>query len=131
VKFPDASAVTVALFAPLSVTVALLPAEDVPPEMLQRGVVTEIVDPTPDAGIPMPPAVEAITFVTWTASDVFTVLEASWNAAVAKVPLLMTWAFTPHATHIVLPGLLEQEMLLFAATALVPAVTVTLVMSDG
>jgi len=93
--------------------------------------VTEIVDPTPDAGIPMPPAVEAITFVTWTASDVFTVLEASWNAAVAKGPLLMTLAFTPHATHIVLPGLLEQEMLLFPATALVPAVTVTLVMSDG
>ena len=123
---------TVALPAPLSVTVAPLPVEDVPPEMLQSVVdVTEIVDPTPDAGIPMPPAVEAITFVTWTASDVFTVLEASWNAAVAKGPLLMTLAFTPHATHIVLPGLLEQEMLLFPATALVPAVTVTLVMSDG
>jgi len=114
------------------VTVAPLPAADVEPEILQSGVdVTEIVGPTPDAGIPMPPAVEAITFVTWTASDVFTVLEASWNAAVAKGPLLMTLAFTPHATQIVLPGLLEQEMLLFAATALVPAVTVTLVMSDG
>ena len=123
---------TVAFPAPLSVTVAPLPAEDVPPEMLQRDVdVTEIVDPTPDEGIPVPPAVEAITFVTWTASDVFTVLEASWNAAVAKVPLLMTLAFTPHATHIVLPGVLEQEMLLFAATALVPGLTVTLVMSDG
>ena len=48
----------VELAGPLRVMVAPLPVEDTVPEMPQvdEDWVTEIVDPTPDAGIPVPPA---------------------------------------------------------------------------
>jgi hypothetical protein len=115
------------------VKVAPLPAEDVVPEMLQvvGDWLTEIVDPTPEPGIPMPPAVDPITFATWTCSAVFRMLAASWNVAVAKVPLVMTLAFTPDTTHIVLPALLEHDTLLLAAIALSPGATFTLVTSEA
>jgi len=91
---------------------------------------TEIVDPAPEAGIPIPPPVDATTFVTWTDSELFTRLEASWNVAVARTPLLNIPVFMPETTQVVLPDWVEHVTLLFAATALVPAVTVTPVTSD-
>jgi len=84
--------------------------------------------PVPDIELPDPP--ETTTPLSGIGVDVCSEPEATVNVTVARVPLPMTLEFAPVTTHLVLPAMLEHVAPLLAATALAPAVTLTLEMSE-
>jgi hypothetical protein len=119
--------------APVKVTVqALFPGvlmvagAQVRPETETVGAGSEIDPELPDAGMELPPAVDATTLVIWMGIVVVEGLAAIWNVATATLPSAMTFEFKPKIKH-VFP---EQETDLLAFVAELPTTTLTLVMSD-
>jgi hypothetical protein len=90
----------------------------------------EIVPGAPVAGIVPPDTSAAMVPVTAIGVDVSTAPDAIVSVAVANMPSLSTFEFTPYTTQVVLPTEVEQVTLLPALVAFAAAEMITLEMSD-
>jgi hypothetical protein len=118
--------------AALSVTVQ----EDVPGETtldgLQLTLLTVSIPTTPavpEPGIDEPTELTAVTLGTETVAEVSFVAAAMVSVIVARTPLFIAVSFIPKTSHAMVPTPLEQTILLLAAVAAAPGVTVRLEMS--
>ena len=125
---PDASAVAVALAAPLNVTVVPFPVVDglIVPEIVRPWGWT-IVTPAPVVDV----ATEVLLgkadrpFDKLTTEEVFFVVADIVKDTFARTPFDMAFEFRPQATHFRLPAVLLQEIDLLAAVATAPGATLT------
>lgn len=90
-----------------------------------------ITPPVPVAGIEAPTASDATAPPSDTGTLVRTVPAAIANVTSATDPPPMTVLFNPKTTQVALPAPLEQDVLLPAAAAAPPVVTVTPVTADA
>jgi hypothetical protein len=99
------------------------------PDKLGTAAPTEIVPPVPEAGILWPAAVDAMTFVICTGTELLAPAEIL-NDAVASAPLPIVVWFTPNTTQVVVPVELPQVTLLPTAVTAKPLATLTLVIDE-
>ncbi len=93
--------------------------------MTDGAELTVIVAPVPEEGIIWPAAVDAMTLVICTGTELVAPGEIL-NAAAASTPSPIVVWFTPKAIHVVAPVELEQVTLLPAAAAAEPVAMLTL-----
>jgi hypothetical protein len=92
-----------------------------------RAIVIAPFEPVP--GRARPAGEDTTTPVTWMVAAASGAAGETTKIALARLPSAITLLFIPAVTQMVLPGVLEQVSALLAAESLVPAVTVTLVIS--